>query len=168
MNPKTQTLKAIALILTAMAILPLIDVCAKYLGQQGVPVFQMVWGRFFFGALLTLPFAVKVAGKAAVIPSHPLLQSSRAGLLILGTACFFWSLYYLPIADTLAIYFVQPILITALSPLVLGEHVGVRRWAMVCIGFLGVLIIIRPGFQQLNPGVFFALGAGFLSSLISC
>ena len=165
MNPKPQTLKAIALILTAMAILPLIDVCAKYLGQQGVPVFQMVWGRFFFGAVFTLPFALKVAGKAAVIPTHPLLQAARAGLLILGTACFFWALYYLPIADTLAIYFVQPILITALSPFMLGERVGLRRWVMVFLGFIGVLVIIRPGFQELNPGVFFALGAGTLSSL---
>jgi drug/metabolite transporter (DMT)-like permease len=148
-----------------MAILPLIDVCAKYLGQQGIPVFQMVWGRFFFGAVFTLPFALKVAGPAVFRPSHPKLQSSRAGLLIMGTACFFWALKYLPIADTLAIYFVQPILITALSPLVLGERVDLRRWLMVLLGFVGVLIIIRPGFQQLNPGVFFALGAGTMSAL---
>jgi drug/metabolite transporter (DMT)-like permease len=165
LNPEPKTLKAIALILTAMAILPLIDVCAKYLGQLGVPVFQMVWGRFFFGAVFTLPFALKVAGKAALRPTHPLLQSSRAGLLIMGTACFFWALGYLPIADTLAIYFIQPILITALSPLVLGERVDLRRWLMVFLGFIGVLIIIRPGFQQLNPGVFFALGAGSMSAL---
>jgi drug/metabolite transporter (DMT)-like permease len=160
-----QTMKAIALILMAMAILPLIDVCAKYLGQQGIPVFQMVWGRFFFGSAFTLLFALKVAGTAAVMPSHPWLQSSRAALLILGTACFFWALRYLPIADTLAIYFVQPILITALSPLLLGERVDMRRWIMVFVGFIGVLVIIRPGFQSLNPGVFFALGAGVSSSL---
>jgi drug/metabolite transporter (DMT)-like permease len=165
LTQKSQTLKAIALFVTAMTILPLIDVCAKYLGQQGLPVFQMVWGRFFFGAIFTLPFALKLAGPAAIVPSHPLLQASRAALLILGTACFFWALYYLPIADTLAIYFVQPILITALSPFALGERVGLRRWAMVFIGFIGVLIIIRPGFQELNPGVFFALGAGTSSAL---
>jgi drug/metabolite transporter (DMT)-like permease len=165
LNAKPKTLKAIALIISAMAILPLIDVCAKYLGQQGIPVFQMVWGRFFFGAVFTLPFALKVAGPAVFRPSHPMLQSSRAGLLIMGTACFFWALKYLPIADTLAIYFVQPILITALSPLVLGERVDLRRWLMVLLGFVGVLIIIRPGFQQLNPGVFFALGAGTMSAL---
>lgn len=148
-----------------MAVLPLIDVCGKFLGQQGVPVFQMVWGRFFFGTVFTLPFALRVAGPAVFFPSHFLLQTSRAVLLILGTACFFWALKYLPIADTLAIFFVQPILVTALSPFILGEQVGLRRWIMVFIGFIGVLIIIRPGFQDLNPGVFFALGAGALSSL---
>lgn len=151
--------------LFAMAVLPLIDVCGKFLGQQGVPVVQMVWARFFFGALFTLPFAMNVAGVSAVRPSHPLLQSSRAILLIIGTACFFWALKHLPIADTLAIYFIQPILITALSPLVLGEHVDLRRWMIVVLGFIGVLIIIRPGFQDLNPGVFFALGAGTSSAL---
>ncbi len=148
-----------------MAVLPLIDVCGKFLGQQGVPVFQMVWGRFFFGALFSLPFALRVGGTAMLLPSHPLLQTSRAALLILGTAFFFWALYYLPIADTLAIFFVQPILITVLSPLVLGEHVNLRRWVMVFLGFIGVMIIIRPGFQELNPGVFFALGAGAMSSI---
>jgi drug/metabolite transporter (DMT)-like permease len=51
-------------------------------------------------------------------------------------------------------------LITALSPVLLGEHVGIRRWASVFVGFIGVLIIIRPGFQAINPGVFFALAAG--------
>jgi drug/metabolite transporter (DMT)-like permease len=165
LNPKPQTLKAIALMLFAMAVLPLIDVCGKFLGQQGVPVMQMVWARFFFGAVFTLPFAMNVAGVSAVRPSHPLLQTSRAALLIIGTACFFWALKYLPIADTLAIYFIQPILITALSPLVLGEHVDLRRWMIVVLGFIGVLIIIRPGFQDLNPGVFFALGAGTSSAL---
>lgn len=148
-----------------MSILPLIDVCGKFLAQQGVPVFQLVWGRFFFGAIFSLPFALKVAGPAALVPSHLILQGSRAALLILGTAFFFWALFYLPIADTLAIFFVQPILITALSPLVLKEHVGLRRWVTVFIGFIGVLIVIRPGFQELNPGVLFALAAGAVSSL---
>ncbi len=149
----------------AMAVLPLIDVCAKYLGQLGVPISQMVWGRFFFGAVLTLPFALKVGGPSAIFPSHPILQIGRATLLICGTAFFFFALRYLPIADTLAIYFVQPILITALSPFILGEKVGIRRWTTVFIGFIGVLIIIRPGLQAVNPGVFFALAAGFVSAL---
>jgi drug/metabolite transporter (DMT)-like permease len=70
----------------------------------------------------------------------------------------------LPIADTLAIYFVAPILVTALSPIVLKERVGLHRWACVLLGFIGVLIIIRPGFQAFNIGMVFALGAGFCSA----
>ncbi len=150
--------------LIAMAVLPLIDVFAKYLGQQGVPVIQLVWARFFFGAMLTLPFALQVEGLKAFTPSHPFMQFARAALLILGTAFFFWALAYLPIADTLAIYFIQPILVTALSPFILGEKVGARRWSMVALGFVGVLIIIRPGFKELNLGVLFALAAGLCSA----
>jgi drug/metabolite transporter (DMT)-like permease len=96
---------------------------------------------------------------------NPLFNCGRALFLILGTACFFLALKYLPLADTLAIYFVQPILITALSPFLLGEHVGARRWLSVFIGFIGVLVIIRPGLQEINPGVFFALAAGASSAL---
>jgi drug/metabolite transporter (DMT)-like permease len=164
MKTSPNTLKGIALVLVAMAILPFIDVCAKFLGQQGVPVIQMVWGRFFFGAFFTLPFAMRMAGPAAFTPVNPWFNTARAVLLILGTAFFFLSLKYLPIADTLAIYFVQPILITALSPFLLGEHVGIRRWTTVAIGFIGVLIIIRPGFQTFNLGVIFALLAGLSSA----
>jgi drug/metabolite transporter (DMT)-like permease len=157
-------LKGIALVLIAMAVLPLIDVCAKFLGQQGIPVVQMVWARFFFGALLTLPLAVMAAGTSALRPVNPLMNSLRAYFLIAGTASFFFALKTLPIADTLAIYFVQPILITALSPLFLGEKVGVRRWSTVVVGFIGVLIIIRPGFQSVGIGVLFALLAGLCSA----
>ena len=164
MKAKPNTFRGIGLVLLAMAVLPLIDVCAKFLGQQGVPVFQMVWARFFFGALFTLPLAMSVAGRAAFKPVNPVFNTARAVFLISGTAFFFLALKHLPIADTLAIYFVQPIIITALSPIVLGEHVGLRRWATVAVGFIGVLIIIRPGFQALNIGVVYALLAGASSA----
>ena len=90
----------------------------------------------------------------------PVMHGVRACFLIAATAFFFWALKYLPIADTLAIFFVQPLIITLLSPLVLGEKVGIRRWLAVLVGFAGTLVIIRPGFQELNPGVFLALASG--------
>ena len=88
------------------------------------------------------------------------MHGIRAAFMIAATALFFAALRYLSIADTLAIFFVQPLIVTLLSPLVLGERVGLRRWVAVMIGFLGTLVIIRPGFQALNPGVFLALGSG--------
>jgi drug/metabolite transporter (DMT)-like permease len=60
---------------------------------------------------------------------------------------------------------VQPLLVTLLSPVILRETVGLRRWVAVLIGLVGTLIIIRPGFQEVNPGVFLALGAGALSAI---
>jgi drug/metabolite transporter (DMT)-like permease len=157
----SRTLVGIGLMITAMAVLPFLDAIAKYLGQQGVPVMQIVWARLFFGALLTMPFALKQVGPRGLIPNMPFMHGVRAALLIAATAFFFAALHYQSIADTLAIFFVQPLVVTLLSPWVLGEKVGVRRWTAVFIGFIGTLIIIRPGFQELTPGVPLALGSGF-------
>ena len=153
-------LVGIGLMIGAMAVLPLLDVIAKFLGQQGMPVMQIVWARLFFGAWMTLPFALKLVGVRGLVPNMPVMHGVRASFMVSATAFFFWALHYLPIADTLAIFFVQPLVLTLLSPLVLGENVGLRRWVAVMIGFIGTLIIIRPGFQELNPGVFLALASG--------
>jgi drug/metabolite transporter (DMT)-like permease len=153
-------LTGIALMITAMAVLPFLDVVAKMLGEQGVPVLQIVWARMAFGALLTVPFALQHAGTRALLPDRPALHLLRAGLLVASTFCFFAALQSLPIADALAIFFVNPLIVTALSPLILKERVGPRRWVAVAIGFLGTLIIIRPGFQEMNQGVGLAFLAG--------
>ncbi|MCB1377168.1 MAG: DMT family transporter [Alphaproteobacteria bacterium] len=153
-------LLGIGLMIAAMMSLPFLDVVAKFLGQQGIPVMQIVWARLFFGALMTYPLAARRAGLGVIRPGMPVVHSSRAVLLIAATAFFFAALKYLPIADTLSIFFVQPLIITMLSPVVLGEHVGIRRWAAVIVGFIGTLIIIRPGLQEINPGVFLALASG--------
>ena len=154
------TMIGIGLMLAAMAVLPGIDVIAKFMGEGGTPVLQIVWARLTFGALLTLPFALPTTGLSGLLPSRPFYHGLRASLLIAATFFFFWSLKFLPIADALAIFFVQPLVVTALSPLILKEHVGPRRWAAVAVGFVGTMIIIRPGFGTLNPGALLALAAG--------
>ena len=154
------TMIGIGLMLAAMAVLPGIDVIAKFMGEGGTPVLQIVWARLTFGALLTLPFALPTTGLSGLLPSRPFYHGLRASLLIAATFFFFWSLKFLPIADALAIFFVQPLVVTALSPLILKEHVGPRRWAAVAVGFVGTMIIIRPGFGTLNPGALLALASG--------
>jgi drug/metabolite transporter (DMT)-like permease len=157
---RPRPLIGVALMLGAMAVLPFLDVVAKILGQQGMPILQIVWARMAVGALLTLPFTLRHGGPAAIRPDRPAYHTLRAALLIAATFLFFSALKYLPIADALAIFFVQPLILTAISPILLGERVGPRRWAAVAIGFVGTLIIIRPGFAEVNPGTFLALGAG--------
>lgn len=146
--------------LFAMVVLPGIDVIAKFMGQQGMPVMQIVWARLGLGAVLTLPFAAREVGLAGLIPERPAVLTLRASFLIAATFFFFSALKFLPIADALAIFFVQPLVVTALSPLILGEKVGPRRWAAVVVGFIGTLIIIRPGLIAINPGSLLALAAG--------
>lgn len=153
-------LTGVFLMIAAMAVLPFLDVVAKFLGEAGVPVLQIVWARMVFGAMLTLPFALRHAGPRGLWPDLPGVHLLRAALLIGATYTFFAALTYLPIADALAIFFVNPLIVTALSPLILGEHVGPRRWAAVGVGFIGTLIIIRPGFQEINTGVLLAFASG--------
>jgi drug/metabolite transporter (DMT)-like permease len=160
MTARNHNLIGIGFMLGAMATLPFIDVFAKYLGQMGVPILQVVWARLTFGAAVTLPFALRSGGRAVLRPDRPVYHLFRAGFLILATYCFFLSLKFLPIADALAIFFVQPLIVVVLSALVLKEKVGPRRWAAVFVGFVGTMIIIRPGLGSLNPGTLFALAAG--------
>jgi drug/metabolite transporter (DMT)-like permease len=159
MTPHT-TLKGVALMIIAMLILPFLDFCAKVLTQQGINPFQVVWGRVFFGALITLPFLLRSESPYALIPNLPAMHTARALLLVCSTASFFGALEYLPVADTLAIFFVQPLVTTIVSPYVLGEKVGWRRYLATLIGFCGTLIIIRPGFREFNLGIVLALAAG--------
>ncbi|HBD92371.1 MAG TPA: hypothetical protein DEF16_02645 [Gemmobacter sp.] len=160
MQKAASPVTGILLMAAAMATLPFLDVVAKMLGQQGVPVLQIVWARMAMGTLATLPLALMAEGPRGVLPGRSGLHALRALLLIAATFCFFYALKFLPIADALAIFFVQPLIVTLLSPLILGEHVGPRRWVAVAVGFLGTLIIIRPGFQAFNPGMGLALAAG--------
>lgn len=150
----------VVLMLVAMATLPFLDVIAKTLGEQGMPVLQIVWARVAFGAALTVPFALQQAGVGGLMPPNPGFHLFRAAFLVCATFTFFLSLTYLPIADALALFFVQPLIVTILSALVLREKVGPRRWAAVAVGFIGTLIIIRPGFVDVNPGSLLALAAG--------
>ncbi len=146
--------------LGAMASLPFIDVFAKLLGAGGIPIVQIVFARMAFGTLAAYPFARRVVPLRHLFPQNPLAHALRAALLSAATFLFFSALKTMPIADALAIFFVQPIIVTALSGAVLGEKVGARGWTAVVIGFAGILVILRPGMGALNTGALLALAAG--------
>jgi drug/metabolite transporter (DMT)-like permease len=162
---KNQTMLGIALMVSAMLIFPFLDVCAKFLGQWGIPVIEIVWGRLFFGLILSGPILIWREGIESLRPRDAKVNALRGFFLVVSTMMFFGALHYQGVAETLAIYFVQPLFITALAPIVLQEKVGINRWLAVVIGFVGVLIIIRPGYLELNPGVFLAAGAGLGSAV---
>lgn len=159
-SPDRGVMFGIATILVAMIILPVMDGFAKYLAGT-LPVAEIVWARFLFHTVLILPLALARHGAAAVLrPSRPHLQLARSLLLVLSTLFFFGALSRLPLADALALIFINPIIVTMLAPVFLGEKVGLRRWIAVAVGFAGTLIIIRPGFAEINVGTALALAAG--------
>lgn len=157
-------LKGIALYIAAMAIVPLMDGIAKHLSEE-MSVLQVSWARYFAHFAILLPLVLIKHKPAKLLPQQPFLQVVRGGLLVVATVCFFWSISLMPLADALAIVFVSPLVVTALSPWLLGETVGMRRWSAVIVGFLGACIIIRPGPEMLSSGAPFALAAGVCYAL---
>lgn len=152
-------LAGILLMLLAMAIVPVMDAGAKYLSDHTHPL-QLVWARYFFHLLILLPYMLYRFGRRSFRSARPGLQILRGCMLTAATGLFFTAIGRMPLADAIATIFIYPFIITALSPVVLGEPVGPRRWLAVAVGFAGALIIIRPTGDVLNLGVLFALGAG--------
>lgn len=129
-------------------IVPIMDAIAKILGDTISPL-QVTWGRFFFQALIMGVAVIALYGLGPGLcllrPKRPVVHAMRGVLLAIATTFFFFSLLYLPLADSIAIFFVQPMLLTLLSAIFLGETIGWHRRAAVVIGFLGALLIIKPG-----------------------
>jgi len=153
-------MKAIYYNLLDWAILPFMDTIAKYLSSD-LSFFQITWARYFFTVVLILPFMFFFFRKNLKWTTEPKLQIFRGLLLFCANILFFYSISMISMAKALTLAFVAPLITTALSPFLLGEKVGLRRWAAVIVGFIGSMIVIRPGFIEFNLATFAALGTGF-------
>lgn len=140
-------------------ILPLADAIGKKLGLEGVHPMQLAWGRWVVNAGLMTPIVLVLYGRQAFRPVSLGMQVIRALCLAGATGFFFNAILYLPLATVTATLFVAPLLVTALSGLILGERVGPRRWSAVAFGFAGMLLIVKPGFEAFSIGSLFAVGA---------
>ncbi len=135
------------------------DVCAKLLGA-GYAISQIILARNAFGLVTILAFVLfSSGGLASLRPRRPGLLLARAGANLGAAFLFFTGLRYMPLADAFAIAFAAPLFITALSVPVLGEQVGIRRWAAVIFGFLGVLVVVQPGTSAFRLEALLPLGA---------
>mgnify|MGYP002037097272 CR=1 FL=1 len=136
------------------------DTIAKYLSTE-LSFFQITWARYFFTVFFTLPFMFFFFRKNLIWTSQPKLQIFRGLTLFFANVLFFYSISVISMAKALTLAFVAPLITTALSPIFLGEKVGFRRWSAVIIGFVGSLIVIRPGFIDFSLASVAALGTGF-------
>ncbi len=119
---------------------------------QDLPVPQILTIRFVGFATFALIFAAwRLGPRKAFKTGHPVLQVTRSALLLIEIAIFSFALRTLELADMHAIFAMFPLVVTALAGPMLGEHVGWRRWVAVGIGFIGTLIIVRPGFSVFQP-----------------
>ena len=129
----------------AMFALPLLDCFAKLLGENEISSGQIVLFRFSFQALILFPILFW-ANQLSLTFKHFWLQLLRAFAMATATFCFFIAVRYMPLADSIAIFFVEPMILTILSVVFLGEVVRIRRIIAIIIGFIGAIIIIRPQF----------------------
>jgi drug/metabolite transporter (DMT)-like permease len=152
-------LAAILLLLGALTLLPIMDGFAKLLSQS-LSVYEITWARYFFHWVILLPILLARYSWRAFTPANITMQLARSAILLVGTMLFFFGLSYMPVADTLALFFISPLVATLLSALLLKEKVGPRRLIAVAVGFIGALIILRPGLGVFRWPALFGLGSG--------
>ena len=154
-------MKAIIFSLLGWMFLPFMDGFAKFLSDD-LPILQITWARYFFTVFFTLPIMIFFFKKQLVWSDKPKLQILRGIILLSANICFFYAISIISLAKALTLAFVAPLIVTAFSPVMLGEKVGFRRWTAVVVGFTGSLVVIRPGFVELNFASLAALGTGIL------
>ncbi len=155
MSQADNPLRGILLSVGACSIFAVADVTAKLL-STGLPIVEITWIRYvlFFGMAAIL--AARAPGRP-FRPRHPRLQILR-GLCVTGSSVLFvYGIREMTMAQATTISFLSPLLITLLSIPLLGEIVGIRRWAAVLVGMIGMLIVVRPGAQGFQPAALFGV-----------
>jgi S-adenosylmethionine uptake transporter len=158
---QNQTARAMAMMIAAMLMLPGIDAIAKWLSGT-VSSGQVTWSRFFFQIILMSPLLLRTRGPW--LTPALWLHAARGSLIAFATLFFFTGLAYLPLADAIAIFFIEPLLVTLLSALFFGEAIHWRRISAIGLGFVGALIIIRPTFSEVGYAALLPVCAAFCFS----
>ena len=136
------------------------DAVSKHL-TSSLPVIEILWVRYLFFALFGFLLAVHYSGLRGLRTSIPFLQIARGLALVFEIVLFTYAFRYLPLADAHVMAASVPLIVLALAVPILKERVGHRRWFAVVLGFLGVLIILRPGFGNWQPILFLPLLGAF-------
>lgn len=155
---RPDALRGILLMCLGVAMFPFINTCAKLLSAN-YPVLMIVWARFTGHLAVAAIVFLPSRGRGLLITRRPGIQIARSILLLVSTGFFVSAIGRVPLATASAIGFTAPLIVTALSVPLLKEAVGPRRWAAVIVGFIGALVIIRPGSGFKDPAVLLLLGA---------
>jgi drug/metabolite transporter (DMT)-like permease len=154
----TPQLRGIALTVASLLVFAVSDTGVKYL-VQSLPVFSVVVFRYAVALAFAAVLLLRIAPPYRLISRHLPLHALRGILLLAASAFNFSAMRDLQLAQTAAISFTIPLWVCALSVPLLGETVGPRRWAAVIAGFLGVLIVMRPGTGSFHPAMFLSLAS---------
>ena len=154
---RPDNLRGLLLMALAFFLFAAADTQAKFLTGWFHPM-QIVWTRQL-GLLTGVLVLLILKGPSILKTRYPGLQVLRGMLAVFSATAFIFALRYVPLADAVAVSFVAPFMVTIMGALFLGEKVGLRRWSAVAIGFIGTLIVIRPGLGVVHPAVFLVLVA---------
>lgn len=156
-------LQAVVLVCISVLCFAFLDACAKLMVSE-LPTIQVVWARYFGHFVLACIMVGPWRQRNLLKTKHLKLQILRSVLLFISTVTNFVALQYLQLAETVSILFIAPLLVAMFSVLFLGEFVGPRRWAAIVVGFVGVLIITRPGGDAFQwPALLSLTGAVFVA-----
>lgn len=139
-----QSVRAILLFSAGVSLFPFMNAAVKLLGAR-YPANEIVWARFTGHLIVMLLVFLPHYGGRLLATRQPAVQIGRGVLMLIGNALFVVAIAHVPLATASAIGFTAPLIVTALAGPLLREHVGIRRWSAVLIGFAGALVIIRPG-----------------------
>ncbi|MBT0957515.1 DMT family transporter [Alphaproteobacteria bacterium KMM 3653] len=142
------------------------DVLIKILGGR-YATFQIIFFSVMFSFPLLALMLMRDRASGTLIPVHPWWTALRTAAAITTGASAFYAFSVLPLADTYALLFATPLLITALSVPFLGERVGPHRWGAVAVGLCGVLVVLRPGSADLGSGHIAGITAACTAALAS-
>jgi drug/metabolite transporter (DMT)-like permease len=163
---RSAALAGIGFMLGAVFLFALNSAAGKWLVAT-YPVGEFMGIRAAITLVLLSPFIWRAGRAAFVNAPRPGLQILRVVLSSLEIAMFFWAVSYLPLADTTTFYLAGPIYVTALSVLLLRERVGWRRWIAVLVGFIGVVIALRPSSASFTlPALIALVGSVFYALLM--
>jgi drug/metabolite transporter (DMT)-like permease len=155
----------ILFMLASITLYSCLDAVAKWtVAMYAASQFLLIRGATSFAVLL--PFVARNNFAALKNVPRPGLQVVRVALAVTEVILFFTAIYYLPLADTITCYLSAPIIVVALSAIVLGEKVGWRRWSAVLVGFIGVIIAMRPSTSSISFGALVAVAGAFVSAVL--
>lgn len=160
-----RTALGLAAMAGAVVFFTLIDTSAKWLVLAGHAAIQVVFIRYAGHFLVSLCIFLPRDGFDSLRSKAPAKQAMRSLFLLCGTALNFTALKYLPLTVTTTIMFSGPIVVTLLAIPILGERVGIHRIVAVCVGFLGVIVVMQPWGAAFHPAMFLNIAAVCVASM---
>lgn len=165
LNSDNSVARGIAAIVSGVFLFSLADGFGKWFGMAGYHTTQIVFFRYLFG-LAPVAIVIWYEGVSALKTQRPFAHVMRGMMMFCALSLFFRGLRDVPLAEGVAVAFSAPLFVTAMSVPMLGEKVGLQRWAAVLVGFVGMLVMLRPGSAAFHFDSLYILASAFCFALV--